>query len=152
MPAAPRRRRRRAPAYPRFGVVAIVFVGALATLGVVLLLTSSAGSSRPATTSAPSPGAAESRATGGPPGGKPAAAPQSTQGPPPTRGPTPPPTQAPLRVEIAPLEPNYTVEPGDTLGQIARRAGTTVEALQALNRLEDTAVLRVGQRLIVPRD
>ncbi|WP_198170591.1 LysM peptidoglycan-binding domain-containing M23 family metallopeptidase [Deinococcus arboris] len=43
----------------------------------------------------------------------------------------------------------YTVKPGDTLYSIARRSGTTVEALVRLNSLKGTT-LEVGQTLQLP--
>lgn len=43
----------------------------------------------------------------------------------------------------------YTVRRGDTLASIARRYGTTVERLAALNSIRDTSLIRVGQRLVV---
>jgi LysM repeat protein len=48
------------------------------------------------------------------------------------------------------LEPNYTVEAGDTLGRIAVRFNTTVERIQALNNLSDPRTLRIGARLVIP--
>lgn len=45
---------------------------------------------------------------------------------------------------------HYTVVPGDTLAAVARRHGTTWEALAELNGLADPHRLRVGQRLRVP--
>lgn len=53
--------------------------------------------------------------------------------------PTPPPGQT-----------LYVVQPGDTLGDIAFRFGTTVPVLLRLNRLDDPDVLAVGQELLVP--
>lgn len=44
----------------------------------------------------------------------------------------------------------YEVVPGDTLGAIAHRFGTTVKALMASNGLENPNLIRVGQRLRVP--
>lgn len=43
----------------------------------------------------------------------------------------------------------YSVVSGDTLGGIARRQGTTVSALRAVNNLSGDA-LRVGQKLVIP--
>lgn len=43
----------------------------------------------------------------------------------------------------------YTVSPGDTLGKIAQRKGTSVSALKAANHLRSDA-LRVGQKLVIP--
>lgn len=48
------------------------------------------------------------------------------------------------------LEANYTVQSGDTLGQIATRFNTTVERIAALNNLADPRVLRVGAKLVIP--
>jgi len=62
----------------------------------------------------------------------------------PTPSATPPPTATP------PPEPVvYTVRGGDTLYSLARRYGTSVEAIMAANDLGDTLV-RPGQRLIIP--
>jgi len=44
----------------------------------------------------------------------------------------------------------YIVKPGDTLGRIASRLGTSVEALAALNALDDVNRIRPGQVLKVP--
>lgn len=51
--------------------------------------------------------------------------------------------QVPLSSEVA---VHHTVSPGETLFSLARRYGTTVEAVVRLNRLPDAAI-RVGQRL-----
>ncbi len=44
----------------------------------------------------------------------------------------------------------YTVQPGDTLTEIGRRFGTSVEALVEANDIENPDVLEVGQVLEVP--
>lgn len=49
----------------------------------------------------------------------------------------------------APFYAGYTIEPGDTLGRIARRSKTTVELLQKANRLAGEKIL-VGHTLKVP--
>ena len=41
----------------------------------------------------------------------------------------------------------YIVQTGDTLWDIARNFGTTVEVLVALNNIADPDYIRVGQRL-----
>ncbi len=55
-----------------------------------------------------------------------------------------------VTTEIRVLQPNYTVAPGDTLASIARRHGTTIEALASINNLENRNALSVGQKLIIP--
>jgi hypothetical protein len=55
-----------------------------------------------------------------------------------------------ISTEIHVLQPNYTVVPGDTLGTIARKNGTTVEALASINNLENRNSLSIGQKLIIP--
>jgi LysM repeat protein len=44
----------------------------------------------------------------------------------------------------------YTVQAGDHLWGLARKFGTTVPELQALNALNDAAALQIGQQLKVP--
>jgi hypothetical protein len=68
----------------------------------------------------------------------------------PTEAPAPPPSGGAVTTEIRVLQPNYTVAPGDTLGIIARRHGTSVEALASINNLENRNSLAVGQKLIIP--
>jgi LysM repeat protein len=46
----------------------------------------------------------------------------------------------------------YTVQTGDTLYELARRFGTTVEQLQAWNGIRDPNKINIGQRLIVRHD
>jgi LysM repeat protein len=45
---------------------------------------------------------------------------------------------------------SYTVQPGDTLGAIARRFGTTVTELVRINNITNPDALQVGQKLTVP--
>jgi LysM repeat protein len=45
----------------------------------------------------------------------------------------------------------YTVQAGDTLYSIARRYGTTVEAIQSANGIVNPWYIRVGQKLVIPR-
>ena len=63
---------------------------------------------------------------------------------------TPAPGAGAITTEIRVLQPEYTVAPGDTLASIARRHGTTIEALASINKLENRNSLSVGQRLIIP--
>ncbi len=60
------------------------------------------------------------------------------------------PTPAPTQATSAAQSGTYTVQTGDTLYAIARRVGTTVERLQALNNLSDAGI-SVGQVLRVPQ-
>jgi len=69
--------------------------------------------------------------------------------PQPATAPAPAGTPA-ISTEIRVLQPNYTVAPGDTLGSIARRHGTSVDALASINNLENRNSLRIGQKLIIP--
>jgi nucleoid-associated protein YgaU len=55
-----------------------------------------------------------------------------------------------VTTEIRVLQPNYTVAPGDSLGIIARKHGTSVDALASINNLENRNSLSVGQKLIFP--
>ena len=57
----------------------------------------------------------------------------------PTPAPTPPPAQT-----------TYVVQEGDTLAAIAQQFGTTVEALQAANGIEDPNEIIIGQVLVIP--
>jgi LysM repeat protein len=62
----------------------------------------------------------------------------------PTVAPTTPPTAAPPPVRT------YTVQGGDTLASIAALFGTSAEAIQAANGIEDPDEILVGQVLVVP--
>jgi LysM repeat protein len=79
--------------------------------------------------------------------------------PPPTEAPSPtdvpatevPPTSAPAPT-AAPSSgtTTYTVQRGDTLYSIARRYGSTVEAIAAANSIANPSLIRVGQTLTIP--
>lgn len=45
---------------------------------------------------------------------------------------------------------SYTVVAGDTLFEIARRFGVSLDALVALNNIQDPSLIRVGQVLLIP--
>lgn len=64
---------------------------------------------------------------------------------PPTRTPVPP-TPVP---SIPPPKSMHIVRPGDTLFSLARRYGTTIEAIMQANRLANYNI-RVGQLLVIP--
>jgi LysM domain len=65
-------------------------------------------------------------------------------------GASPQPGTGAVTTEVRVLQPNYTIAPGDTLGSIARRHGTSVDALASINNLENRNSLGVGQKLIIP--
>jgi len=78
------------------------------------------------------------------------------------RSPTPPSTPSVSPVSPTPSEATstptptpqtattYEVRPGDTLFSIARRFGTTVQAIVAANNLADPSQIEVGQVLLIP--
>jgi LysM repeat protein len=63
---------------------------------------------------------------------------------------TPAPTPIPTPTPAPPAPRTYTVVEGDTLALIAQRFGTTVEALQAANGIEDPDEIVIGQVLVIP--
>ena len=66
----------------------------------------------------------------------------------PTRTPIPTPTYAPTPGQTI----IYVVRTGDTLYSIARRFGVSVQLLAQVNGIANPRYIRVGQRLIIPRD
>ncbi|MCB9484386.1 MAG: LysM peptidoglycan-binding domain-containing protein [Dehalococcoidia bacterium] len=52
--------------------------------------------------------------------------------------------------DTPPRVTSYVVQPGDTLGTIAAKFGTTVNALAATNGITNINVITVGQRLVLP--
>jgi len=63
--------------------------------------------------------------------------------------PTPPEATATPTPTVSPAT-TYEVQPGDTVFSIARRFGTTVEAIVAANNLADPSQIEVGQVLSIP--
>ncbi len=55
----------------------------------------------------------------------------------------------PTAADVSPSYFEYTVQPGDTLWQISRRYGTTVDAIKSLNGLTSD-MLSIGQVLRIP--
>lgn len=142
------------PAATRWGLGA-----AAAVVGAAAVTASATGAlealpfgGTPSDTAAPSatPQPTAQPAVGGPSPRPPLA----TATPTPTQAPTatPPASRAPAQRTPTPApEPRtYTVQEGDTLAAIAVRFGTSVEALQAANGIDDTDVILVGQVLVIP--
>ncbi|MFQ6057419.1 MAG: LysM peptidoglycan-binding domain-containing protein [Anaerolineae bacterium] len=63
---------------------------------------------------------------------------------------TPTPTPTPTATPVPGKECEYIVRWGDTLYSIARRFGTTVDAIVQRNNIADPNKIRVGQKLIIP--
>ena len=80
----------------------------------------------------------------------PSPTPVPTPVPEPTAAPTVAPTAAPPEVTPQPAQRSYAVQQGDTLGLIAQRFGTTVQAIQAANGIADPNEIFVGQVLVIP--
>ncbi len=66
----------------------------------------------------------------------------------PSASPTTRPSATPRPSPVA--RHTYRVKPGDTLGAIALRFGTTVKAISALNGIKDPSLIRPGQVLKIP--
>ena len=45
----------------------------------------------------------------------------------------------------------YFVKPGDTLWNIAKKFGSTVEDISRVNGIENPDILQVGRQLFIPR-
>jgi len=54
--------------------------------------------------------------------------------------------------QSAAADTSYTVRPGDTLAAIARRFGTTIEAIAAANHILNPNLIYVNQTLTIPTD
>ncbi|MDR6938873.1 LysM peptidoglycan-binding domain-containing protein [Arcanobacterium hippocoleae] len=60
--------------------------------------------------------------------------------------PTPAPAATPAKSQLSPSA-DYTVKAGDTLGAIARKFGTTVNALAQANGIKNPSLIYVGQKI-----
>ncbi len=83
---------------------------------------------------------------------EPTVAPPTQEAPVPTdtaAAPTPTATETPINGEFF-GKVLHTVQPGDTVGQLATLYGSTTDAIISANGLNDSALIRVGQVLVVP--
>ena len=81
---------------------------------------------------------------------KPTFTPARAPSPTATLTPTISPTNTPVPTNTPTAVRSHLVQAGETLGQIAERYGTTVEALARVNELEAPYIIYQGQVLIVP--
>jgi LysM repeat protein len=127
------------------GIGTAVVAGAIKTPALVAVdatpssSPSAASTPRPTSTLRPTPSATPSPTPAVTPGVTPIQTPEPT--PVPTAAPTPAPPSAPR---------TYTVQQGDTLAAIAQRFGTTTEALQQANGIDDPNQIVIGQVLVIP--
>ena len=147
-------RARRAPRGPlaAVGVVALgVGLGGVALASAVMDGSIQLVGSTASPTGSPSDTATASPTQTPRPSPTPALSPSSSPSATPSPTATPAATTAPTPVPTAPPAPQiYTVVEGDTLALIAQRFGTTVEALQAANGIEDPDEIVIGQVLVIP--
>jgi LysM repeat protein len=62
---------------------------------------------------------------------------------------TPLPTHT-VRPRPDPVQTIHVVQPGETLSQIAKQYGVSVDALTAANGIADPHLIKIGQELIIP--
>lgn len=133
-------------------VVALGAVAAFVSVGAVAAAAASDGRfdfvAAVIATQSPSPSATPTVAASPTPAATPAVTPSPTASPTATPAPaTVDPTATPVP---APTPRSYVVQEGDTLAAIAQQFGTTVEAIQAANAIEDPDSIAVGDVLVIP--
>ena len=62
---------------------------------------------------------------------------------------TPPPTHT-VRPRPDPVQTIHIVQPGETLSEIAKQYGVSLDALIAANDIADPHLIKIGQELIIP--
>jgi nucleoid-associated protein YgaU len=134
----------------RGGMAVIAASGALLAIGAAATVTNGFGLLGEPT--APLAGASPSATERPTPTERPQATPTAiptaaaTPMPTPTTAPTVAPTPAPTAVPVR----TYVVEQGDTLAAIAQQFGSSIEAIQAANDIEDPNEITIGQVLVIP--
>lgn len=107
----------------------------------------------PPTAVPPTATASETPPTAAPPTVTASETPPTAAPPTATQAGTTPPTVAPPTATCAPPPTDwvtYTVQPGDTLAQLATASETTVQALVSANCLRNVNIIEVGQALLLP--
>ena len=72
---------------------------------------------------------------------------------PPTDTPRPTDTPAPthtVRPRPDPVQTIHVVQPGETVSEIARQYGVSIDALTAVNGIADPHLIKIGQELVIP--
>ena len=123
-------------------------VAGVALLGIAGVAVASAIAGSVAEDTAPPASGSATSPTATP---RPTATPEPSPTPtsaPPSSAPSPEPTLVPTASAAAQV--TYTVVAGDSLVEIADTFDTTVDALLAINDIEDPEQLRIGQVLVIP--
>lgn len=133
-----------------------VLVGLMVVAFLVLVIARATAPSPPAAAN-PTGSAASSGGIVGSPTPAPASTPSgsapASESVPPVATPTPTGPSATPGREATPVPGGlrrYRVQPGDTLGGIAAKFGTTVKALAEANGITNPSLIRVGQVLVIP--
>ena len=109
--------------------------------------------STPSATATPEPTPSPSPSPTATPEPTPSPSPSPTSTPEPTASPSPSPTSTPSPEPTPTPTPAlrlYTVEPGDTLANIAAAYDTTVAAIMQANGLGSSNIINIGQKLVIP--
>ena len=55
------------------------------------------------------------------------------------------------KLKVPEVCPSYIVRKGDTMGSIAKKFTATVAELMRVNSIKDAKILKVGQKLLIPK-